>query len=237
MSFSEVLDVLLHLNLYIGLLLDQYHIYAYLILMAVIFCETGLVVTPFLPGDSLLFASGLVFSTSNHHNIFTLVILLIVAAFFGDNSNYWIGRLLGRRLFERCSRVFKPEYLYISEEFYRRHGVMAIIFARFFPLLRTFVPFFAGLSRMGYQKYFSFSFLSACLWVSLFTLTGYYFGNIPWVQNNFSLVISLVILISMIPVVVEVIKHFCLKKAHKQQEMVQLRQIDEVLKAKISSAE
>lgn len=179
--------------------------------MGIIFCETGLVVTPFLPGDSLLFATGLVFSTTDY-NIFVVAILLTLATFAGDNSNYWIGRLIGRRVCKRYPQIFKPSYLAATEAFYLRYGFLAIVFSRFLPILRTFIPFFAGLSKMSYPKFLVASLLSATLWVCLFTLSGYFFGNIAWVQNNFSLVISAIILLSMTPAIYEFIAYHLYKK-------------------------
>ncbi len=198
MSLSSLFDVLLHLNLYVEDLINQYHAWAYVILMLVIFCETGLVIALFLPGDSLLFATGIVFAAA-HHPIWPIIFLLIFAAFLGDNSNYWIGRKLGRKLFVRYPKFFKVEYLEATERFYVRHGTKAILFARYLPFFRTFVPFFGGMSRMYYPRYLCFSFLSAIIWVNLLLLTSYYFGNIPVIRNHFSLAILAIIIISGIP--------------------------------------
>lgn len=216
---QQFIHIILHLNLYVGLLVEQYHLYTLAILMLIIFCETGLVVTPFLPGDSLLFASGLVFSTTEYH-IFLIVLMFILAAFCGDNSNYWIGRLIGRHICGRYPRVFKPQYLVAAETFYAKYGVMAIIFARFLPLLRTFIPFCAGLSHMCYQRYLFASLISASLWVCLFTLTGYYFGSLPWVQKNFTLVISLIIVVSMLPGIYEFVMYHLYKKNKATAERI-----------------
>lgn len=198
MSINSIINIILHLNLYIGQLVDQYHAYAYIILMLIIFCETGLVVACFLPGDSLLFATGIVFAAAKLP-ILPIVIALIIAAFLGDNSNYWIGRKLGRKLFVRFPKFLKMEYLESTERFYVRHGVKAILLARYLPFFRTFVPFFGGLSKMYYPTYLLFSFISAVIWVNLLLLTSYYFGNIPIVQKNFSLAILAIIVISVIP--------------------------------------
>lgn len=200
MSFSSLTDVLLHLNLYVGELINQYHGYAYLILMLIIFCETGLIVALFLPGDSLLFATGLFFAASDH-SIWPIIWLLVLAAFLGDNSNYWIGRLFGRKLFVAFPNVFKEKYLVATEGFYQRHGAKAILFARYLPFFRTFIPFFGGVSKMHYGLYMALSLLSAIIWVNLLVLLSYYFGNIPFVQNNFSLVIVIIILISITPAI------------------------------------
>ncbi len=204
---QEFFEFILHLNLYVGQLVQEYHAFTCVILMLIIFGETGLVIMPFLPGDSLLFAAGLVFSTVKY-DITLLIVLLIIAAFAGDNCNYWIGRILGRKACVRYPTVFKPQYLIATENFYAKYGIMAIVLARFLPLLRTFIPFFAGLSRMYYQKFLIASIISATAWVSLFTLTGYYFGNLPWVQSNFSLAISLIIIISVLPALYKGIAYF-----------------------------
>ncbi|MCX7122330.1 MAG: VTT domain-containing protein, partial [Gammaproteobacteria bacterium] len=188
--------------------LDQYHQYAYMILMLIIFCETGLVVMPFLPGDSLIFATGLAFATT-HRPIWILIILLIVAAALGDNCNYGLGRCFGRKLFVNFPRIFKWEYLEKTEFFYAKHGPIAIILARFIPMLRTFIPFFAGLSKMRYASYLFFSILSASFWVCLLGLSSFYFGQIPFVQNHFSLVILLIIIASLIPTLFAFLRNKC----------------------------
>ncbi len=205
MTLAELIHILLHLNLYVGALLDQYHHTAYLILMLIIFCETGLVVTPFLPGDSLIFAAGLAFANS-HRPLWVLLALMIAAAVLGDNCNYMIGRCFGRKLFVRYPRVFKWEYLEKTEFFYAKYGPLAIVMARFLPLLRTFVPFFAGLSKMRYPLYLFFSIMSASLWISLLGISSYYFGQVPLVQNHFSLVILLIIVVSLLPATFAFIK-------------------------------
>jgi membrane-associated protein len=213
----QIIDIVLHLNLYVGQMVEQYHFFTCAILMLIIFAETGLVVAPFLPGDSLLFASGLVFATTNY-NIFVIICLFIIAAFLGDNSNYWIGRLIGRRICKRYPKIFKPQYLIATENFYEKYGVMAIVFARFLPLLRTFIPFFAGFSHMLYRRFLLASFASASLWVGLFTLAGYYFGGMPWVQKNFSLVISIIIVVSMLPATYEFVMYHAYKKKRPKKE-------------------
>ncbi len=206
MTLANLIHIILHLNLYVGALLDQYHHYAYLILMLIIFCETGLVVTPFLPGDSLVFAAGLAFANT-HRPIFILIILLIIAAVSGDNCNYAIGRCFGRKLFNAFPRILKPEYLDQTEVFYAKHGRLAIILARFIPMLRTFIPFCAGLSKMRYSLYLFFSILSATIWICILGLSSYYFGQIPIIQNHFSIVILLIIIVSLTPTVFALIKN------------------------------
>jgi membrane-associated protein len=219
-DFHQLIDIMLHLNLYVGDLVQKYHFYTIIILMGIIFCETGLVIAPFLPGDSLLFAAGLVFSTTEY-NIIVICLLLVLATFLGDNSNYWIGRFLGRRVCGRYPQVFKPSYLAATEAFYLRYGFLAIVFSRFLPILRTFIPFFAGLSKMSYLKYLAASLISAILWVFAFTLAGYFFGNIAWVQNNFTLVITGIIAVSMLPGIYEFIAYHCYKKKKLSLEAVE----------------
>lgn len=205
------IDIILHLNLHLGQFVDQYGLWVYGLLFLIIFCETGLVITPFLPGDSLLFAAGSVFAASQH-NIHLLVGLLILASFCGDNSNYWIGRFAGSRIFTRRSRLFKYEYLLMSQKFYDKHGGKAIVIARFLPLFRTFIPFVAGVSHMPYLRYILFSIASACLWVGSITYASYWFGNIPFVKNNFAIVIVVIIMISLIPIMVQGVRHWWVKR-------------------------
>lgn len=180
------------------------------------FCETGLVVTPFLPGDSLLFAAGaLAANEANNLNVGFIIILLIVAALCGDNSNYFIGKFLARK--GKGAKLFgiftiKKEYLDKTHSFYEKYGARTIIIARFVPIVRTFAPFVAGVGAMTYRKYILFCVAGAILWVSLLTLTGYAFGNIPWIKKNFELVVFGIILISLVPIFVEVIKHRLQKK-------------------------
>ena len=200
--------VLLHLDVYLALFFQHYGSTAYFILFAVIFCETGLVVTPFLPGDSLLFAAGaLAASQPQAVDIQALITLLIIAAIMGDSSNYWIGRKLGRKLFANpASRIFKRQYLQYTENFYEKYGAKTVILARFLPILRTFAPFVAGLAKMPYSRFLSFSVIGGIAWISLLSLAGFWFGQIPLVKNNFSLVILLIIVISVLPAVIEVIR-------------------------------
>jgi len=196
--FQQFCHIVLHLNLYLGDIINQYGVYAFGFLFIIIFCETGLVVTPFLPGDSLLFAAGAIIASS-HLSVHLLVLLLIFAAFLGDNSNYWIGRWLGPKVFSQHARLFKPKYWEMTKNFYQTYGGKAIILARFLPLFRTFVPFFAGISQMRYLRYLTYSLSSAILWVGLLSYCGYYFGNIALVKNNFSLAIMAIIIVSLLP--------------------------------------
>lgn len=172
----------------------------------VIFVETGLVVTPFLPGDSLLFAAGALSASTGAFNIVFLWLLMVVAAFLGDTVNYWIGHFVGPKAFEMNSKLFKKEYLDKAQGFYDKHGGKAIILARFVPIVRTFAPFVAGIGKMNYGKFLSFNMIGGFLWVSLFTWGGYLFGNLPIIKNNFHYSVVIIILISLVPIFVEVLK-------------------------------
>ncbi len=192
-------DVLLHLDVHLLALVHEYGGWVYGILFVIIFSETGLVVAPFLPGDSLLFIAGALCGMGELH-LYWLMPLLMVAAFSGDNSNYWIGRLLGLRIVQRAnSRLIKPEYLEQTRRFYEKHGGKTILFARFLPIIRTFAPFVAGIGLMRYRLFVAFSAAGSVAWISFFALLGYYFGNIPWVKNNLTLMILAIIVISFLP--------------------------------------
>lgn len=197
----QFLDMLLHLDKYIGFILENYHNYFYILFFLVIFCETGLVVTPFLPGDSLLFIAG-AFAGSGQLHIGLLCIILIVAAFLGDNVNFALGKFVGQKLFNNPnSKIFRKDILDKTHEFYERHGSKAIIIARFIPLIRTFAPFVAGVGQMTYRKFVSFSLLASILWVLIFLIGGYLFGNIPVIKEHISIIILAVMAISVLPVV------------------------------------
>ncbi len=192
-------DVLLHLDAHLLALVHEYGAWIYGILFLIIFSETGLVVAPFLPGDSLLFIAGALCGMGELH-LYWLMPLLMLAAFGGDNSNYWIGRLLGLRIVQRAnSRLIKPEYLEKTRLFYEKHGGKTILFARFLPIIRTFAPFVAGIGLMRYRLFVAFSAAGSIAWISFFALLGYYFGNIPWVKNNLTLMILAIIIISFLP--------------------------------------
>jgi len=192
-------DVVLHLDVHLAALLAQYGTLVYVILFLIVFCETGLVVAPFLPGDSLLFVAGTLAAGSGL-DIVTLCAVLLTAAVLGDNTNYWIGRALGPKVFRwEGSRLFNKGALEKTHAFYEVHGVKMIIIARFLPILRTFAPFVAGVGRMTYIRFVLFDFLGGCLWVFSLCLAGYWFGNLPFIKNNLSLVIVTVIAISLIP--------------------------------------
>jgi membrane-associated protein len=205
--FHQLIDFILHIDKHLLEIVTNYRAWAYLILFIIIFMETGLVVTPFLPGDSLLFAAGTIAAMPGEPlQMLPLIILLICAAFGGDNTNYFIGRFLGHRVYERNYRLIKREYLDRTHTFYEKHGGKTLIIARFMPIIRTFAPFVAGVGSMTWLRFISFSILGNMLWVVLFTLGGYFFGNIPVIKNNFTLAILGIILISVMPMVITVLK-------------------------------
>ena len=204
---SKVVDFVLHLDAHLSALIQQYGLWTYVILFVVIFCETGLVITPFLPGDSLIFAAG-TFAARGDLNVVGLFLALAAAAVIGDSVNYWIGKIIGPKVFQKeNSRVFKKAYLERTHNFYEKYGAETIIIARFVPIVRTFAPFVAGIGRMSYGKFLSYNVVGGVGWVALFTFGGYFFGNIPFVRRNFSLVIIAIIVISLVPAVVEILKH------------------------------
>ncbi len=204
---SQVVDFVLHLDAHLSGLIQQYGFWTYIILFFVIFGETGLVVTPFLPGDSLIFAAG-TFAARGDLNILGLFLILAAAAVLGDTVNYWIGKIIGPKVFQKeNSRIFKKAYLERTHNFYEKYGAETIIIARFVPIVRTFAPFVAGIGRMSYGKFLSYNVVGGVGWVALFTFGGYFFGNISFVRRNFSLVIMAIILISLAPAAIEFLRH------------------------------
>jgi membrane-associated protein len=192
-------DFILHVDIHLGALIADFGIWVYLLLFAIIFCETGLVVTPFLPGDSLLFAAG-AFAAVGSLDLGTLLAVLMPAAVMGDNTNYWIGRTIGPGIFRSEHHfLFRRSYLERTEAFYEKHGGKTVLFARFMPIFRTFVPFVAGIGRMHYPRFIRYSLVGTALWVNTFVLAGYFFGNIPYVRNRFTLVILAIIVLSFLP--------------------------------------
>jgi membrane-associated protein len=213
---SKIIDFVLHLDTHLNALIQTYGFWTHVILFVVIFCETGFVVTPFLPGDSLLFAGG-AFAASGSLKIGWLFLMLAAAAVLGDTANYWIGKIIGPKVFQKeNSRIFKKEYLERTHRFYEKYGAETIILARFVPIVRTFAPFVAGIGKMTYGRFLSYNVVGGVLWVALFTFGGYFFGNIPFVRKNFSLVIIAIIFISLLPMVYEFLKHGK-KKAPKEE--------------------
>ncbi len=199
-------DVIVHLDKHLAVLLGQYGTWVYAILFAIIFCETGLVITPFLPGDSLLFVAGALWAASGL-DINALALTIIVAAFCGDNVNYFIGRKLGPKVFRLDgSRFFNRSALDKTQAFYLRHGGKTVIMARFIPLVRTFAPFVAGIGKMVYPRYILLSVVGSMLWVGLLAYGGYFFGNMPIVKSNLSIVIAVIIVISVAPIAIEYLR-------------------------------
>lgn len=201
-----ILDFILHIDVHLAELVAQYGIWIYAILFIIIFCETGLVVTPFLPGDSLLFVAGALCSLpTNDINIHLLVVMLIIAAILGDASNYLIGRFFGEKLFSNPnSKIFKQSYLKKTHEFYEKHGGKTIILARFVPIVRTFAPFVAGMGRMSYRHFSIYNISGGIVWVAIFSYAGYFFGGLSFVQENLKLLIVVIIVVSILPGVIEV---------------------------------
>jgi len=202
---SQIIDFFLHLDKHLAEIISNYGTWTYLILFMIIFMETGLVVTPFLPGDSLLFAAG-TFASLGALNVWVLFILLSIAAILGDTVNYWIGHYIGEKAFSGNIRFLKKEYLDRTHDFYERHGGKTIILARFIPIIRTFAPFVAGVGEMSYGRFLTYNVVGGILWVSIFVFAGYFFGNIPFVRDNFSVVILAIIVISVLPGVYEFTK-------------------------------
>jgi membrane-associated protein len=204
---AAFIDLVLHLDKHLQLLIQNYGIWIYAILFLIIFCETGLVVTPFLPGDSLLFVAGALAATGSMH-VHTLFVLLVAASFLGDNTNYWTGRFFGPRVFSReTSLLLNPKHLERTQAFYDRHGGKTIIIARFVPIVRTFAPFVAGIGRMVVPRFMMFAIVGALLWIGSLVYAGYFFGNIPWVKNNLSLVIVGIVVLSIMPGIIEYLRH------------------------------
>ncbi len=209
-----LLDFFLHLDVHLGEIILNYGVWTYAILFLIIFMETGFVVTPFLPGDSLLFAAG-TFAALGSLDPIVLFILLFAAAVLGDTVNYWIGSVVGLRAFEKERRFLNREHLEKTQRFYEKHGGKTIVLARFIPIVRTFAPFVAGVGTMKYRNFIFYNIFGAFLWTSLFIFGGYFVGNIPVVKENFEIVIIVIILISVLPMFVEYINSRREKKSVK----------------------
>jgi len=202
-----LIDILLHLDTHLDSVIRTYGFWTYGILFLIVFLETGLVITPFLPGDSLLFAGG-TFAALGSLDVKWLIILLTVAAVAGDTVNYWIGYASGPKVFSRQkSRLFNKEYLYRTHQFYEKYGGKTIIIARFIPIIRTFAPFVAGIGSMTYGRFIAYNIAGGIAWVILFVLGGFFFGNIPLIKQNFSLVIVAIIFLSILPGIIEFLRH------------------------------
>ena len=204
---AGIVDIVLHLDRHLQWLVANYGPWIYAILFLIVFCETGLVVTPFLPGDSLLFVAGTL-AAAGDMTIHGLFFALATASFLGDNTNYWIGRYVGPRVFTRAgSRLLNPAHLERTQRFYDRYGAKTVFFARFVPIIRTFAPFVAGIGRMRYPRFLFFSFSGSIAWVGSLAYAGYYFGTVPVVKQNLTLVIIIIIVLSITPGIVEYIRH------------------------------
>jgi membrane-associated protein len=202
-----LVDIFLHLDRYLGTFLHDYGLWVYLLLFVIIFAETGFVVTPFLPGDSLLFVAGTL-AAGGGLEVQWLIPLLIAASFGGDNTNYWIGHHIGPRVFRRNgSRLLNHEHLDRTHAFYERHGGKTILLARFLPILRTFAPFVAGIGHMPYVRFLAFSLTGSVLWITLFVLAGYFFGHLPFVRQNLTLMMLGIIIISVLPGAIAWLRH------------------------------
>lgn len=197
------IDFVLHIDRHLDGLIQTYGTWVYLILFMIIFCETGLVVTPFLPGDSLLFVTGTI-AARGSLNVQTSLILLTCAAIVGDNVNYWIGRFVGRKIVQRG--WVRQEYMDRTHHFYEKYGGKTVFLGKFLPIIRTFAPFVAGIAKMTYPKFLAFNISGSGTWMGVFILGGYYFGNLPFVKNNFTLVILSIIVLSVLPSVVEFVR-------------------------------
>lgn len=202
----ELIEILLHLDEYLGTFIQNYGTWVYVLLFAIIFAETGLVVTPFLPGDSLLFVVG-TFAGGGYINIYLIYVILLVAAILGDTVNYWIGHKLGHKVFSKeNSRLFNKKHLETTRKFYEKHGGKTIIIARFVPIVRTFAPFVAGMGSMHYSTFLAYNVVGGFLWVTSLMFAGYFFGSLDIIKNNFEIAIFGIIFISLIPAIVEYFK-------------------------------
>jgi len=203
---KTLIDFILHIDVHLGELIANYGLMVYGILFVIIFIETGLVFTPFLPGDSLLFAAG-AFAAIGSLNPFLIFILLTIAAILGDTTNYWIGHFFGRKIIENPKLPLNQHHIDQTNKFFDKHGGKTIFLARFVPIVRTFAPFVAGVGKMHYGKFISYNVFGGITWVALFTFAGYFFGNVPFVKHNFSIVIMVIIAISLLPMIYEFLSH------------------------------
>ena len=215
--FDVLLSFVIHIDRHLFELVETYGLFIYLILFIIVFCETGLVVTPFLPGDSLLFAAGTL-AGAGRLDLFPLMGVLLAAAVLGDAVNYEVGRYIGPPVFEKNYRLLNKKHLRQAQEFYERHGGKAIILARFVPIVRTFAPFVAGLGAMTYKKFIFYNVSGAALWVGSICLAGYFFGNIPVIKNNFSFVVLAIIFISILPGIIEFIRIYRNKRREASRQ-------------------
>ncbi len=204
MAIDFIVDFVIHIDKYLSILINNFGIFSYFILFLIIFLETGILITPFLPGDSLLFIAG-AFAANRVFNIALLYFIFLIAAILGDSVNYWIGSFFGEKVFAK-TRFFKKEHLERTRLFFQKHGGKTIIIARFVPIIRTFAPFIAGVGKMEYKRFFFYNVIGALLWVSIFVFAGYFFGRLDWVEKNLSLIIVFIIVASVIPIIIEVLR-------------------------------
>lgn len=225
----EIFQSLLHFDEYLATIVNLFGPLTYVFLFLIVFAETGLVVTPFLPGDSLLFAVGTL-AGGNFLNIWIVYITLLAAAILGDTVNYWIGHHLGNRVFvKENSKFFKRSYLEKTSEFYKKHGGKTIILARFVPIVRTFAPFVAGVGKMHYRTFLFYNVIGGVLWVTSLTFAGYFFGRIPIIKENFEYVVIGIVLISLLPILIELVKRKLSKQTGKEKE-TSYQEIQEIFK-------
>ncbi len=205
---KKLIDFIIHIDAHLAEIISQYGVWTYAILFAIIFAETGLVVTPFLPGDSLLFAAGTFCAMPDTGlNVHLMAVLLFIAAVIGDTLNYWIGSKFGPKVFSREDSFFlRKKHLERAHAFFEKYGGRAIILARFVPIVRTFVPFVAGIGNMTYSRFIVYNILGGFIWIYFFTYAGYFFGTLPYVQDNFKMVILAIILLSVLPIIIEFIR-------------------------------
>jgi len=205
--YNAAMDIILHLDEYLSQLVGTYGTFTYAILFLIVFAETGLVVTPFLPGDSLLFAAGAIAALGSL-NIWVVVMLLMIAAIVGDTVNYWVGHYFGQKIVNNPRIPFiNQEHIDKTEQFYKKYGGKTIVLARFVPIIRTFAPFVAGIGTMDYQKFLQYNVVGGVIWVGIFTFAGYFFGNMAFIKENFHYAIVVIIVLSIVPMVYEYIQH------------------------------
>ncbi len=213
----QIFEVILHLDKYLQVMVNEYSTITYAILFLIIFFETGVVITPFLPGDSLLFVAGAMAAVGSFR-IEVLLLVIFIAAVLGDTLNYHIGKYIGPKIFKKeSSLLFRKEYLIRAQEFYVKHGKKTIVLARFIPIIRTFAPFVAGIGTMPYRIFLTYNIMGAALWCGLFLFGGFLFGNIPWIKEHFGLMVIMIIIVSLIPLVKEIAAHFWGKKKEPMQ--------------------
>ena len=216
---KHLIEFILHIDKHLGDIISQYNSTTYFILFAIIFAETGFVVTPFLPGDSLLFAAGAIIASNPNTgmNIYLLALLLIVAAFLGNTVNYMLGNYLGPKVFKPENKILKLDYYIQTKEFFDKHGGKAVIFSRYVPIIRTVAPFVAGVGHMPFARYSLYNVIGGVTWIFIFLFCGFWFGKVPFIEKNFSLVAIIIILVSVIPPVFAIVKSKMTKKSQPTQ--------------------